>query len=204
MNDTTSPVAAPIPIVGYLSLADTPQLIATVCTHCRAYYFDRRDACASCFGATFTTTPVSTTGTLETFTIVEVAAPVVTVPYVAGVVNCDGISVRANIVNVKPSVDSVRLGMPVALTTFGIGTDEPTGRLDAVTGLEGRIGTELMPGVFAQIGMQYLHRHNYSGTPLELFARISEQNHSHSTLNPLAAHTKAMSAEHIRNDIMIA
>ena len=81
---------------------------------------------------------------------------------------------------------------------------QATGRLNAVTGLEGRIGTELMPGVFAQIGMQYLHRNNYTGTPLELFARISEKNHSHSTLNPLAAHTKAMSADQIINDVMIA
>ena len=83
-------------------------------------------------------------------------------------------------------------------------TWEPKGRLDAVTSLEGRIGTDLMPGVFAQIGMQYLHRHDYAGTPLELFARISEKNHFHSTLNPLAAHTKAMSAEQIMNDVMIA
>lgn len=83
-------------------------------------------------------------------------------------------------------------------------TWQPHGRLDAVTSLEGRIGTDLMPGVFAQIGMQYLHRHDYAGTPLDLFARISEKNHSHSTLNPLAAHTKAMSAEQIMNDVMIA
>ncbi|WP_120312555.1 thiolase family protein [Mycobacterium mantenii] len=83
-------------------------------------------------------------------------------------------------------------------------TWQPNGRLDAVTGLEGRIGTDLMPGVFAQIGMQYLHRHAYAGTPLDLFARISEKNHSHSTLNPLAAHTKAMSAEQIMADVMIA
>ncbi|MGB8403218.1 MAG: thiolase family protein [Mycobacterium sp.] len=86
----------------------------------------------------------------------------------------------------------------------GTKTWTPTGRLDAVAGIEGRIGTDLMPGVFAQIGMQYLHKHNYSGTPIELFARISEKNHSHSTLNPLAAHTKAMSAEQIMNDVMIA
>lgn len=83
-------------------------------------------------------------------------------------------------------------------------TWQPSGRLDAITGLEGRVGTDLMPGVFAQIGMQYLHRHSYAGTPLELFARISEKNHSHSTLNPLAAHTKAMSAEQIAADVMIA
>ena len=86
----------------------------------------------------------------------------------------------------------------------GAKTWQPTGRLDAVTSLEGHVGTDLMPGVFAQIGMQYLHRHAYEGTPLDLFARISEKNHFHSTLNPLAAHTKAMSAEHIRNDEMIA
>ncbi|MEB3031212.1 thiolase family protein [[Mycobacterium] nativiensis] len=83
-------------------------------------------------------------------------------------------------------------------------TWQPSGRLDAVTGTEGRIGTDLMPGVFAQIGMQYLRQHDYGGVPLELFARISEKNHSHSTLNPLAAHSKAMSAEQIMNDVMIA
>jgi acetyl-CoA acetyltransferase len=81
---------------------------------------------------------------------------------------------------------------------------QPNGRLDAVTPLEGNIGTDSMPGVFAQIGMQYLYRHTYAGTPLELFARISSKNHSHSTLNPLAAHTKAMSPEQIMNDVMIA
>jgi acetyl-CoA acetyltransferase len=81
---------------------------------------------------------------------------------------------------------------------------QPSGRLDAVTPLDGNVGTDSMPGVFAQIGMQYLYRHPYAGTPLELFARISSKNHSHSTLNPLAAHTKAMSPEQIMNDVMIA
>jgi acetyl-CoA acyltransferase len=78
------------------------------------------------------------------------------------------------------------------------------GRLGAVTGIEGRIGTDLMPGVFAQIGMQYLREHEYDDAPLELFAAISAKNHSHSTLNPLAAHTKPMSVEQIVNDVMIA
>ena len=54
--------------------------------------------------------------------------------------------------------------------------------------IDGRIGTETMPGVFAQIGMEYGHR--YGGTSFELFARISEKNHAHSTLNPLAAYQK--------------
>ena len=80
----------------------------------------------------------------------------------------------------------------------------PSGRQGAVAGIDGRIGTETMPGVFAQIGMQYLRDHAYAGAPLDLFARISEKNHFHSTLNPLAAYTKPMSAEQIMSDIMIA
>jgi len=78
----------------------------------------------------------------------------------------------------------------------------PSGRYGAVAPVDGRIGTEIMPGVFAQIGMEYGHR--YGGTSFELFARISEKNHSHSTLNPLAAYSKKMSLEEIMGDVMIA
>jgi acetyl-CoA acyltransferase len=79
---------------------------------------------------------------------------------------------------------------------------EPSGRQGAVAPLDGRIGTETMPGVFAQIGMEYGHR--YGGADFELFARISEKNHAHSTLNPKAAYQKRMSLEEIMNDVMIA
>jgi acetyl-CoA acetyltransferase len=78
----------------------------------------------------------------------------------------------------------------------------PDGRYGAVTSLDGRVGTETMPGVFAQVGMEYGHK--YGGTSFELFAKISEKNHAHSTLNPLAAYTKRMSLEQIMGDVMIA
>jgi acetyl-CoA acyltransferase len=78
----------------------------------------------------------------------------------------------------------------------------PSGRFGAVAPIDGRIGTEIMPGVFAQVGMEYGHR--YGGTSFELFAKISEKNHAHSTLNPLAAYTKRMSLEEIMGDVMIA
>jgi acetyl-CoA acetyltransferase len=81
---------------------------------------------------------------------------------------------------------------------------EPRGRYGAVATVDGRIGTQTMPGVFAQIGMQYLNEHPYAGVPFELFAKISEKNHAHSTLNPLAAYTKKMSLEEIMGDMMIA
>ena len=79
---------------------------------------------------------------------------------------------------------------------------ERNGRFGAVGPVDGRIGTESMPGVFAQIGMEYGHK--YGGADFELFAKISEKNHAHSTLNPLAAYNKAMSLEQIMNDVMIA
>ena len=78
----------------------------------------------------------------------------------------------------------------------------PRGRYGAVAGVDGRIGTETMPGVFAQVGMEYGHK--YGRTSFELFAMISEKNHAHSTLNPLAAYTKKMSLNEIMNDVMIA
>jgi acetyl-CoA acetyltransferase len=82
------------------------------------------------------------------------------------------------------------------------GAWERTGRFGAVGTVDGRIGTETMAGVFAQVGMEYGHK--YGGADFELFARISEKNHAHSTLNPLAAYQKKMSLEQIMNDVMIA
>jgi len=78
----------------------------------------------------------------------------------------------------------------------------PTGRQGAVAALDGRINTATMPGVFAQIGLEYGHR--YGGADFEVFAGIAEKNHAHSTLNPLAAYQKKMTLEEIMNDVMIA
>lgn len=79
---------------------------------------------------------------------------------------------------------------------------EPRGRFGAVAPTDGRIGTETMPGVFAQIGMEYSHK--YGGADFELFAKIAEKNHAHSTLNPLAAYQKKFTLDEIMNDVMIA
>ena len=81
-------------------------------------------------------------------------------------------------------------------------TWSPKGRFGAVAALDGHVGTEIMPGVFAQVGMEYDHR--YGGASFEVFARISEKNHAHSTLNPLAAYSKRMTLEEIMGDVMIA
>ena len=113
-----------VPLVEYLVLGDNPHLMASECTGCGARYFDRRNACAGCFGTDFRAVAVPTEGELRTFTIVAFAAPGIPVPFVAGVVDCDGTSVRGNVINVTPDAEHVHLGMKVRLATQVVGTDD--------------------------------------------------------------------------------
>jgi uncharacterized OB-fold protein len=117
-------MATQIPLVDYLELGDSPHLVAHECTSCGARYFDRRNACASCEGTDFKKADVATTGEVRAFTIVAFAAPGVRVPYVAALIDCEGTSVRANIINVEPDPEHVTLGMKVRLATESIGTDD--------------------------------------------------------------------------------
>ena len=113
-----------IPFVDYLVLGDTPHLVAHECISCGARFFDRRNACAGCSGTEFNSVNIATQGELRSFTIVAFAAPGIEVPFVSAIVDCDGTSVRTNLVNVEASPDHVKLGMPVKLTTFPIGKDD--------------------------------------------------------------------------------
>jgi uncharacterized protein len=117
-------MAQQIPIVDYLVLGDDPHLVAKECQGCGARFFDRRNACASCGRAGgFRDVDIEREGELRSVTIVSMAAPGVPVPFVAGVIDCGGTSVRANVVNTEPDAEHVRLGMKVRLATFPIGTD---------------------------------------------------------------------------------
>ena len=123
MTDTAAPMR--IPFVDYLVLDDgDPHLVAHECTSCGARYFDRRNACAGCFGTEFRTVKIDTEGEVRSFTIVTFAAPGVEVPFVAAVVDCGGTSVRGNIINCPPDPDHVSLGMKVRLATVSMGTDD--------------------------------------------------------------------------------
>jgi uncharacterized protein len=111
-----------VPLVEYLVL-DPPHLRAHACTSCGARYFDRRNACASCFGTDFREFDVPTEGEVRSYTIVSHAAPGIPTPFVAAIVDCDGTSVRGNVVNVEPDPEHVALGMKVRLTTYSLGED---------------------------------------------------------------------------------
>ncbi|HKN40602.1 MAG TPA: OB-fold domain-containing protein [Acidimicrobiia bacterium] len=118
-------MASPVPIVDYLVLDGDPHLEANECAACGARYFDRRNACANadCSGTEFTRVPIATTGEVKAFTIVSHAAPGIPVPFVAAVVDCEGTSVRGNIIKIEPDPEHVSLGMKVRLATYPLGTD---------------------------------------------------------------------------------
>ena len=112
------------PLVDYLVLGSAPHLEANECKSCHARFFDRRNACSACFGTSFMRVPVATEGEVRAFSIIAYAAPGVPVPFVPVVVDCDGTSVRGNLVNCQPDPDHVAVGMKVRLTTFPIGEDK--------------------------------------------------------------------------------
>lgn len=112
-----------VPIVDYLHLGERPYLTVHRCTNCGANFFDRRNACARCSGIDFAPAEVASTGTVRTFSIVFADGPGIEVPYVPAVVDCDGISVRGNLVDVPPDPAHLTVGMTVRLVTFPVGTD---------------------------------------------------------------------------------
>lgn len=115
--------ATQIPVVDYLALDGSPRLVANECTSCGARFFDRRNACAACFGTEFREVDVPTEGELRSFTIVNFAAPGVEVPFVAGVIDCGGTSVRGNVINCPPDPEHISLGMKLRLATYSLGAD---------------------------------------------------------------------------------
>jgi len=78
---------------------------------------------------------------------------------------------------------------------------EPKGRYGSVLKTEGVLGTGLMPGVFAQAGMEYALAHGVTATQ---FAKVAQKNHAHSVLNPLAQYRKEFSLEEIVSAEMIS
>ncbi len=66
---------------------------------------------------------------------------------------------------------------------------------------EGLLGSELMPAVFAEAGMEHTRNH---GTSFEQFAKVSVKNHHHSTRNPKAMYQKETPLDVVMGSEMIA
>ncbi|CDO88580.1 thiolase [Mycobacterium triplex] len=77
----------------------------------------------------------------------------------------------------------------------------PKGRYGGVLPTEGILGTQLMPGVFAQAGMEYALQH---GVTREQFAMIAVKNHRNSVRNPYAQYRKEFSLDEVLGAEVIA
>src|SRR5215218_1870548 len=78
----------------------------------------------------------------------------------------------------------------------------PDGRYGGIMSTEGVLGTGLMPGVFAQAGMEYAYEND--GVGFEQFAKVAQKNHAHSVLNPLAQYQKEFSLDEVMGAEMIS
>ena len=123
----------------------------------------------------------------------------------ATAVRCAYLSIRAGEAEMGLAVGLEKMGK-MGLLGASARSDKnvftPNGRYGSVMSVEGRVGTTLMPGVFAQAGMEYAGKND--GVGFEQFAKVAEKNHAHSTLNPLAQYQKEFSLDEVMGAEMMA
>jgi uncharacterized OB-fold protein len=93
----------------------TPYLEGHKCKQCGSVFLGERQHCSKC-GArdSMETTKLSSRGALYVFSIVHRSFPGVEVPYVSAVVDLEGGgTVKGNLINVEPTPEKIKLGMPV-------------------------------------------------------------------------------------------
>ena len=100
---------------------------------------------------------------------------------------------------------SIKAGMHDVVLVSGV-EKMGTGLLGGDTGelgipLEGLIGSQTMPAIFAEAGMEHARNH---GTSFEQFAKISVKNHHHSTMNPKSRYQIETPLKEVMESEMIA
>ena len=100
---------------------------------------------------------------------------------------------------------SVKAGIHDVVLVSGV-EKMGTGLLGGDTGelgipLEGLIGSQTMPAIFSEAGMEHARNH---GTSFEQFAKISVKNHHHSTMNPKSRYQIETPLKEVMESEMIA
>jgi acetyl-CoA acyltransferase len=116
------------------------------------------------------------------------------------------LAIQAGEANVALVIGAEKMGKMGMLGAAGKARSDrkvfsPSGRFGSVMGTEGFLGTGLMPGVFAQAGIDYRRQH---GVTFRQFAQVAEKNHLHSVRNPLAQYRVANDLDEIMRAEMIA
>lgn len=94
----------------------SPHLIGGRCKACGNYMFPKYLACPKCFSDEVEAVPLSSNGTLHSFTNVQRAMPEFAVPFVLGLVDFpEGVRVMAQIETENP--ENLEIGMEMEVTT---------------------------------------------------------------------------------------
>ncbi len=106
-----------LPVVPFLKIPEggKPFLEGQKCGECKAIVLQALMACPKC-GARESYKPVKlgNKGKLYVFSIVHRSFPGIEVPYVSAVVDLEGGgTVKGNLINIDPTPEKVKLGMPV-------------------------------------------------------------------------------------------
>lgn len=100
-----------------------PTLVGSRCGDCGTRVFPPVSVCPECLSEDIDSLPLSSRGTLYSWSVVHVAPKGWTVPYVAGYVDLpEGVRVFAHIVGADP--EALAMDMKVMLCTAALGTDE--------------------------------------------------------------------------------
>lgn len=102
------------------------------------------------------------------------------------------IAIKAGLYDIVLAVGSEKMGKGMLVPKNSGGTPIPS---------EGLVGSNTMPSVFAQMGMEHSRAH---GTTFRQFAQVSVKNHHHSTLNPKAMYQKETPLEEVMGSEMMA
>jgi acetyl-CoA acetyltransferase len=102
------------------------------------------------------------------------------------------IAIKAGLYDIVLAVGSEKMGKGMLVPKNSGGTPIST---------EGLVGSNTMPSVFAQMGMEHSRAH---GTTFRQFAQVSVKNHHHSTLNPKAMYQKETPLEEVMGSEMMA
>ena len=105
---------------------DTSYLIGSKCGHCGRIFSPRRFICCVCMrDDTMEETPLSTRGTIDTFTVVHVAPVGFEAPYIQGFVDLpEGPRIFSLITGCEPSEEAIEEGAEVELVIDKISEDE--------------------------------------------------------------------------------
>ena len=134
---TSEPDSVPLeggglkPVMPYLAFAEDgrPYLAGSRCQGCGQVFLGRREACARCAArGRMEDIELATRGRLYNYTIVYRSLPGVATPFISAIVDLDGGGVvKGNLLEVEPTPETIRFGMPVEMVFRGADTAVASG-----------------------------------------------------------------------------